>query len=50
MRRFQRVTVDEPTSEVAKDILRGIKKYYEDYHQTIITEQAIEAAVKLSVK
>jgi len=50
MRRFQRVTVDEPSNETAKDILRGIKKYYEDYHQTIITEQAIEAAVKLSVK
>ena len=50
MRRFQRVTVDEPNAEVAKDILRGIKKYYEDYHKTQITEQAIEAAVKLSVK
>jgi ATP-dependent Clp protease ATP-binding subunit ClpA len=50
MRRFQRVTVDEPTPEVAKDILRGIKKYYEDYHATTITEDAIEAAVKLSVK
>ena len=50
MRRFQRVTVDEPTVEVAKDILRGIKKYYEDYHATEITEDAIEAAVKLSVK
>jgi ATP-dependent Clp protease ATP-binding subunit ClpA len=50
MRRFQRVTVDEPTPEVAKDILRGIKKYYEDYHATEITEDAIEAAVKLSVK
>ncbi len=50
MRRFQRVTVDEPTAEVTKDILRGIKKYYEDYHQTNITEQAIEAAVKLSIK
>jgi ATP-dependent Clp protease ATP-binding subunit ClpA len=50
MRRFQRVTVDEPNTETAKDILRGIKKYYEDYHQTVITEQAIEAAVKLSVK
>ena len=50
MRRFQRVTVDEPSNETAKDILRGIKKYYEDYHQTVITEQAIEAAVKLSVK
>ena len=50
MRRFQRVTVDEPTPEVTKDILRGIKKYYEDYHDTTITEQAIEAAVRLSVK
>ena len=50
MRRFQRVTVDEPTPEVTKDILRGIKKYYEDYHKTEITEEAIEAAVKLSVK
>jgi len=50
MRRFQRVTVSEPTPEVTKDILRGIKKYYEDYHETEITESAIEAAVKLSVK
>ena len=50
MRRFQRVTVDEPTADVSKDILRGIKKYYEDYHKTTITESAIEAAVKLSVK
>ena len=50
MRRFQRVTVDEPTPEVTKDILRGIKKYYEDHHKTTITDDAIEAAVKLSVK
>jgi ATP-dependent Clp protease ATP-binding subunit ClpA len=50
MRRFQRVTVDEPTPEVTKDILRGIKKYYEDHHKTTITDSAIDAAVKLSVK
>ena len=50
MRRFQRVTVDEPTPEVAKDILKGIRKYYEDYHATTITDEAIEQAVKLSVK
>ena len=50
MRRFQHVTVNEPSSEVTKDILRGIKKYYEDYHKTEITEDAIDAAVKLSVK
>ena len=50
MRRFQRVTVDEPTIEVTKDILQGIKKYYEDYHQTKITDEAIDEAIKLSVK
>ena len=50
MRRFQRVTVDEPTPEVTKDILNGIKKYYEEHHKTTITEEAIVAAVKLSVK
>ena len=50
MRRFQRVTVDEPSKEVTKDILNGIKKYYEDYHKTDITEEAIEEAIKLSVK
>ena len=50
MRRFQRVTVDEPSAEVTKDILQGIKKYYEDYHSTVITDEAIESAVKLSIK
>ena len=50
MRRFQRVTIDEPTPEVTKDILNGLKKYYEEYHGTTISEEAIDAAVKLSVK
>ena len=50
MRRFQRVTIDEPSKEVATDILLGIKKYYEDYHNTEITVEAIDAAIKLSVK
>jgi ATP-dependent Clp protease ATP-binding subunit ClpA len=50
MRRFQRVTVGEPSKETTKDILRGIKKYYEDYHGTEITDEAIDAAIKLSVK
>jgi ATP-dependent Clp protease ATP-binding subunit ClpA len=50
MRRFQRITVDEPSKETTKSILAGIKKYYEDYHNTIITTEAINAAVKLSVK
>lgn len=50
MRRFQRVTVDEPSTEVTKEILQGLKKYYEDYHKTQITDEAIDASVRLSVK
>jgi ATP-dependent Clp protease ATP-binding subunit ClpA len=50
MRRFQRVTVDEPTPEMAVDILKGVKKYYEKHHGATITDEAIEAAVKLSVR
>ena len=50
MRRFQRVTIGEPSKESTVEILRGIKKYYEEYHETTITEEAIQAAVKLSVK
>ena len=50
MRRFQRVTVDEPTAQVTNDILHGIKKYYEEFHNTTITDEAISEAIKLSVK
>ena len=50
MRRFARVTVDEPSKEVTKDILLGIKKYYEQFHNVHITEEAVDASIKLSVK
>ena len=50
MRRFQRVTIGEPSKETTTEILQGIKKYYEEYHGTTITQEAIAAAVKLSVK
>lgn len=50
MRRFQRVGVDEPTPEMAVKILLGVKKYYEEFHEVSITDEAIEEAVKLSVK
>ena len=50
MRRFQRVTVDEPTPDMARDILMGVKKYYEKHHNVVINDAAVEAAVKLSVK
>ena len=50
MRRFQRVTINEPSKEISIDILKGINKYYESYHSTQITDKAITEAVKLSVK
>ena len=50
MRRFQKITVDEPTEEVAIDILKGTKKYYEDYHKCTIQDDAIETAVRLSIQ
>lgn len=50
MRRFQRITVDEPTPEVTYSILQGIKKYYEKHHNVKIKNDAIDAAIKLSVK
>ena len=50
MRRFQRITVDEPTAEVAKDILAGLKGIFEKFHGGTVTAQAIDAAVDLSVR
>ena len=50
MRRFYRMTVTEPTPEVAKDILRGLKTHFETFHKGTIDESAIEAAVDLSVR
>ena len=50
MRRFYRLTIDEPTSAVSVDILKGLKKYFEDYHTATITDEAIESAVELSVR
>lgn len=50
MRRFQRVTVDEPSREVAIDIIKGVAQYYEDFHSTKITDEAVTAAVDLSIK
>ena len=50
MRRFQRITVDEPTPEMAVKIMKGLRKYYEQHHEVKITDAAIEQAVKLSIK
>jgi ATP-dependent Clp protease ATP-binding subunit ClpA len=50
MRRFQRVTVDEPTPELTVKILKGIRKYYEKHHNVKISDAALDQAVKMSVK
>ncbi|MFD1095381.1 ATP-dependent chaperone ClpB [Salegentibacter chungangensis] len=47
-RRFQKVTVDEPDTESAISILRGIKEKYETHHKVRIKDEAIIAAVELS--
>ncbi len=47
-RRFQTVTVDEPTPEDAISILRGLKEKYENHHHVRIQDDAIIAAVNLS--
>jgi len=49
-RRFQPVMVNEPTIEETIEILKGIKQYYEDFHQARISDEVIEAAVKLSAR
>ncbi|MEE0775511.1 MAG: ATP-dependent Clp protease ATP-binding subunit [Bacillota bacterium] len=49
-RRFQPVIVDEPTPEDTIEILKGLKDRYEAHHRVTITDDAIDAAVKLSVR
>ena len=48
-RRFQPVTVEEPTEEQAIEILKGLRERYEKHHHVQITDAGIEAAVKLSI-
>ena len=47
-RRFQPVTVGEPTAETSVEILKGLRDKYEAHHKLTITDEAIEAAVMLS--
>ncbi|HWS24890.1 MAG TPA: ATP-dependent Clp protease ATP-binding subunit [Anaerolineales bacterium] len=49
-RRFQPVQVDEPTEEETIAILRGIRPAYEEHHKLTISDEAIEAATKLSAR
>lgn len=49
-RRFQPVQVKEPTSEEAKEILRGAREAYEQHHGLTVTDEAIDAAVDMGVR
>ena len=49
-RRFQKVDVNEPSIDETIDILRGLKKQYEKFHNVSYTDQALQSAVHLAVK
>ena len=50
MRRFQRLQVGEPSKETTVKILKGVKQYYEKFHECTITDEACEDAVDYSTK
>ena len=50
VRRFQKIDVKEPTIEDTIAIMKGLKPYYEDFHQVKFTNEAIKAAVELSAR
>ena len=49
-RRFQPVIIDEPSIDDTVEIIKGIKKYYEDFHKVLISNDVIEKTVKMSEK
>lgn len=49
-RRFQKIDVNEPSIDETIDILRGLKKQYEKFHNVSYTDQALQSAVHLAVK
>ncbi len=49
-RRFQPIKIDEPSKEDTLNILKGLRETYENYHKLIISDEAIEEAINLSVR
>ena len=49
-RRFQKIEIQEPTTEEAVEILKGLRSRYEDFHQVRYTDEALVSAVELSVQ
>ncbi|WP_274424160.1 ATP-dependent Clp protease ATP-binding subunit ClpA [Chelativorans sp. YIM 93263] len=50
VRRFQKIDVKEPSVEDAIEIMKGLKPYFEDFHQIKYTNEAVKAAVELSAR
>lgn len=50
LRRFKKIKIDEPSPELTKQILKGLKSIYEKYHNVSYTEEALNAAVDLTSK
>jgi ATP-dependent Clp protease ATP-binding subunit ClpA len=49
-RRFQKIDINEPSEQIAVDILKGLKSRYEDYHHVKYSDEALETAVRLSAQ
>lgn len=49
-RRFQSILVEEPDVETAKEILMSLKERYENFHKVSVSEEAVDAAIRLSVR
>ncbi len=49
-RRFQKIDVVEPTIDETRDILRGLRKYYEDFHEVTYSDEAIDTAAEMAAK
>jgi ATP-dependent Clp protease ATP-binding subunit ClpA len=50
MRRFNRITIDEPNRDTTLDILKGVKEYYEKFHKVTINDDALKYAIDYSSK
>ena len=50
MRRFYKLNIDEPTPQVAKEILYGLRQHFEKFHGGVISDEAVDTAVDLSVR
>jgi ATP-dependent Clp protease ATP-binding subunit ClpA len=50
MRRFYKLNIDEPSPEIAKEVLYGLRTHFEKFHSGVIADEALDAAVDLSVR